>query len=106
MVKSYVQQYLKGVPAGQRQEIKRLYRAKNNGTFPALNMDQRAVLQDCIFVVENRIESEGDGHPHDPRVVAMRAARNRVLDDLRWNEPSGRLAVESAEVVAPLAAAA
>jgi hypothetical protein len=51
-----------------------------------LNPAKREILHDCIFAVEDRLESRGGGQPDHPAVVALRTARNRVLDDLGWNE--------------------
>lgn len=51
-----------------------------------LNRSKREHLASAIFEVENDLESQGDGRPDHPTVVALRAVRNEVYDDLGWNE--------------------
>ncbi len=53
------------------------------GTFKLLNDDLRAILTEAIFKVENDLEHR---QPKHPQVVAMRMVRNRLYDDLGWNE--------------------
>lgn len=52
----------------------------------ARNDRDRECLADAVFRVEDEVESRCGGQPDEPNVVAMRAARNRIYDDLRWNE--------------------
>ncbi len=53
------------------------------GTFKHLNDDLRAILSEAIFKVENDLEHR---QPKHPQVAAMRTVRNRLYDDLGWNE--------------------
>lgn len=54
--------------------------------FKALNDELRSLLADAIFVVENEIESKGNGQPHHKTVEALNAIRNRIYDDIGANE--------------------
>ena len=51
-----------------------------------LNDDIRMILERCIFEVVNDFESTDMGRPHHPTTIALHDARNRVFDDLKWNE--------------------
>ena len=53
-----------------------------------MNRLKRELLADAIFAVEDELESRADGQPYHPQVVALNKARNLVLDDLGWNDPS------------------
>ena len=58
-------------------------------TFGAFNDSHREILAAAIFEVENDFEHRLSGNVGarlDSRVVAMRGARNRLYDDLGWNE--------------------
>ena len=88
-------QYLKGCTSAlQKGEIRRLARARMTsegiwvGKYPLSSMNdyRREILADCIFQVEDRLESKNGGDSDNPVVVALRDARNRVYDDLRWND--------------------
>jgi len=54
-----------------------------------MNSRRREWLHDAIFQREDEIECKNGGQPDQPRVVAMRRARNRVMDDLGWNQTVG-----------------
>jgi hypothetical protein len=51
-----------------------------------MNSLKRELVHDSVFDVENGIESKNGGQPDHPAVVAMRAMRNRLMDDMGWNE--------------------
>ena len=46
----------------------------------------REILQDAILRVENDLESRKGGQPDHPTVVQMRGVRNRIMDELGWND--------------------
>src|SRR5438874_1307676 len=89
-----VTKYLKGVCSASargrvRRGLKTALIAAGDPTpelLSRLNDDKRRLLAEAIFAVEDELESRGDGRPHDPVIVQLRAARNRVYDDLRYNE--------------------
>lgn len=92
---SSVSQYLKTITSPHvRSKIRHHMRAKleargNTEARPmsgSMNASKREMLYDSIFVEENRIESQGGGKPDDPGVIQLRAARNRVADDLGWHD--------------------
>ena len=74
---------LRGISASYRKRIRAGYLAKG-GAFKYLNNDLRGLLAEAIFEVEN--ESEYRLGSKDPRIVALRSARNDLYDDLGWNE--------------------
>ncbi|MFA9479224.1 hypothetical protein ACERK3_13110 [Phycisphaerales bacterium AB-hyl4] len=92
---SSVSQYLKPISS---QSIKRKIRHHMKAKLQAagstearpmsgsMNAAKREMLYDSIFVEENRLESQQGGKPDDPLVIQLRAARNRVADDLGWND--------------------
>jgi hypothetical protein len=51
-----------------------------------LNDALRGVLAEAIFVVEDEIESRGDGQPRHPVVETLNAIRNRIYDEIGVNE--------------------
>lgn len=90
-----VSKYLKACPStAKKAEIRRLAKARMiqagqwSGEYPMSSMNdiRREILADCIFEVEDRLESKAGGQPDDPVVVSLRNARNRIYDDLRWND--------------------
>lgn len=90
-----VSKYLKACPSStQKAEIRKILKARMveagvwRGKWPlsSLNDMSREILADCIFEVEDRLESKSGGQPDNPVVVSLRDARNRVYDDLRWND--------------------
>lgn len=103
-MKATMSQYLKGIPARFRTPIRKA--AIRKGLTPTverlkspdpltgasektryrMNPENREVLASAIFEIENEFESQGIGRPHHRAVVAMRAARNELYDDLGWNE--------------------
>lgn len=96
-MRSNTAQYFRGKPlsGGVKARIKKLAVAKAtaNGlagvlthSIGPLNRAKREVFADAIFEVENDLESQGGGRPDHPTVVALRAVRNEVYDDLGWNE--------------------
>jgi hypothetical protein len=104
-------QYFAGftVSGGIKAEIRRralgLMQQRNIADFGPSSLSRmtpgrRACLSDAIFEVENRIESRGGGQPDHPTVVALRKVRNRVLDDLGWNEADGDVAATPASTAA------
>jgi hypothetical protein len=48
-----------------------------------LNDQRRALLSEAIFQIENDLEHR---QPTHPTVRTLRAIRNRLYDDLGWNE--------------------
>jgi hypothetical protein len=48
-----------------------------------LNDHRRALLSEAIFQIENDLEHRQPAHP---TVRTLRAIRNRLYDDLGWNE--------------------
>jgi hypothetical protein len=103
-MKSSMSQYLNGIPAHFRTLIRK--EAIRKGLTPTvtqlktpspltgksqassyrMNPANREALAAAVFVVEDEFESRGDGHPLHSAVVAMRAVRNELYDDLGWNE--------------------
>jgi hypothetical protein len=77
---------LAGVGAHMRRKIRGAYRSLG-GTFDYLNDQRRELLSEAIFRIENDLEHRQPGHP---QVRRMRAARNRLYDDLGWNEYAHR----------------
>ena len=85
--------YVRGIRTGYRRRIRQVLRRKlselgvgrtSGGSIPC-NRKTRGILADSIFAVEDELESRNGGQPDHPAVVQMRAARNRVYDDLGWN---------------------
>lgn len=78
-----------------RSEILKLALAKGF-TRGRMNTENRTVLQDAIFTVENELEHEvGELQPgkggkviekRREWVKQMRGVRNAIMDDLGWNE--------------------
>jgi hypothetical protein len=66
-----------------------------------LNDHRRELLSDAIFQVENVLEHR---QPEHPQVQRLRAARNRLYDDLGWNERPVRLIAPQSSAEAPHAA--
>ena len=65
-----------------------------------IGTDNKMALAEAVFEVEDEFESRGDGQPRHPLVVAMRGVRNRLYDDLGWNEKRGEGAEAGASAVA------
>ncbi len=61
-----------------------------------IGTQNKEFLAEAIFAIENEFESSEDGRPFDPRTVAMRGVRNRLYDDLGFNESHPSLAAETA----------
>lgn len=81
--------YLRAIPASTAVKIRRLYRDAHKGSFPELNDSRRAVLAECIFTVENEVEQRHANQlkSRKPKVIAkLNDARNRLYDELGWNE--------------------
>lgn len=53
------------------------------GTRGRLNDHRRELLADAVFQIEDDLECRMPGHRQVP---ALRAVRNRLYDDLGWNE--------------------
>ncbi len=68
--------------AYQRRLIRAAYRALG-GTFTRLNDHRRALLSEAIFQIENDLEHRQAKHE---QVAILRTIRNRLYDDLGWNE--------------------
>lgn len=62
---------------------------KNPFSGSRFNDAVRHLLHQAVFTVENEIESRGNGHPHDPRVVSLGTIRNRLYDELGINDLVG-----------------
>jgi hypothetical protein len=77
-------------------------RGVGDGRWPLsrLNPQRRISLHDAIFLTENDLESQGSGRPDHPTVVALRQVRNRVLDDIGWNEADDDVATAPASTAA------
>ena len=78
-----------GDRAGIRAEMRRLLSQSGEpkpNRLTALTNRRRAVLSEVIFAMENKHEPRRGDRSDDPRVAAMRDVRNRVYDDLGWNE--------------------
>ena len=73
---------LASVGVHQRSKIRAVYR-RQGGSFTRLNDKLRALLSEAIFKVENDLEHR---QPTHSQVAAMRQVRNRLYDDLGWNE--------------------
>lgn len=73
---------LAGVGAHMRRKIRGAYRTLG-GSFDYLNDQRRERLSEAIFRIENDLVHRQPGHP---QVRRMRDARNRLYDDLGWNE--------------------
>jgi hypothetical protein len=86
--------YLRGVPASKKADIRRLFRSRliekglwrGGRTMSAVNDDMRQVLERVIFEIVDAFESTDRGRPFHPITIALHDARNRVCDDLGWNE--------------------
>lgn len=86
--------YWNDLPVGAtaRGKVRRIMREKlvaaggDGRSLAAMNDGRREMFADAIFAVENEIESRSGGMPDHPTVVALNTARNRVYDDLGWND--------------------
>lgn len=65
-----------------KSQVLKLYRHLTDKVAP-LNPKRRFWLAEAIFKVENDLEHR---QPKHPQVAAMRMVRNRLYDDLGWNE--------------------
>lgn len=86
---SSTQVYLHKIPTNFRQKIKRLYKVRNSGRFPKLNDARREVLADCIFQIENELSHKHanlDASKKPLAIQKMNNARNRIYDEIGWNE--------------------
>jgi hypothetical protein len=83
-VTSNVGATLRSIAPTYRRRIKTAYRELGLST--SLNDAGRSALANCIFDVENDLESRGGGQPYHPDVVVMRRVRNLLLDDCGENE--------------------
>ncbi|MFW5698710.1 MAG: hypothetical protein ACOCYN_02545 [Planctomycetota bacterium] len=77
-----VRQTLVPLAPAWRRRVRAAYR-QMGGEFQPLNPHRRALLAEAIFQVENDLEHRSPAHP---QVVALRTVRNRLYDDLGWNE--------------------
>ncbi len=77
-----VGQTLAPITPAWRRRVRAAYR-QMGGAFRPLNDHRRAQLSEAIFQVENDLEHRSPNHP---QVVALRTVRNRLSDDLGWNE--------------------
>jgi hypothetical protein len=73
---------LSGISSTYRRRIRQRFLGAV-GSYRPLNDELRATVADAIFEVENDLEHRQRQHP---QVAIMRAARNRLYDDLGWNE--------------------
>jgi hypothetical protein len=73
---------LRSLSGRMRSRIWQAYQALG-GTRGRLNDQRRAILSEAIFQIENDLEHR---QPDHPTVRTLRAIRNRLYDDLRWNE--------------------
>lgn len=81
-----VRAYLAGVKPSTRSRVYAAERRIAGSAQRGMRDRRREYLVDAIFAVENEIESAGPGHPDDPRVLALNAARQRVEADLGWSD--------------------
>ena len=92
--------YLAGVKSPtHRRQIKRLA-VKKGFKRGHIGTADKEILQDAIFEVENDLESTTGEYPPGEGgaiiakrrewVTQMRAARNLVLDNLKWNENAAK----------------
>ena len=77
---------LRGIGPTIRRHIRAAYRHQGGRCRP-LNDRLRAQLAEAIFQVENELEHR---QPRHPQVRILRTARNRLYDDLGWNEHASR----------------
>lgn len=73
---------LRSLSGRMRSRIWRTYHALG-GRRGRLNDHRRALLCEAIFHIENDLEHR---QPDHPTVRTLRAIRNRLYDDLGWNE--------------------
>lgn len=83
--------YLKGLKSPEKSAIRRILAASLGGDgsarrFPQCNAQVRERLHDAVFEVENDRESRGSGRPYAEDVARLRDLRNRLMDDLGWND--------------------
>ena len=73
---------LKPINRCLKSKVLATYRSLTDRAAP-LNQQRRFWLAEAIFKVENDLEHR---QPKHPQVAAMRMVRNRLYDDLGWNE--------------------
>lgn len=89
-VKSHYMRHIDSL--GDRSKITRIYKnmlKEKNLTTGFMNNTRREILSEAIFQHENDTEHRSDGIHTDKvnhRLHQMNEVRNRIYDDLRWNE--------------------